>query len=73
MPLVLITGASQGIGAAIAEAFAEQVPDTRLALVARTEDKLEAVAERCRQRGAEAEVFPCDVAYDDAVGTWRAR
>ena len=67
MPLVLITGASQGIGAAIAQAFAEEMPGTRLALVARTEKKLEDVAERCRQRGAEAEVFPCDVAYDDAV------
>jgi NAD(P)-dependent dehydrogenase (short-subunit alcohol dehydrogenase family) len=67
MPLVLITGASQGIGAAIADAFAEGVPDTRLALVARNERKLDAIAERCRQRGAAAEVFPCDVTYDDAV------
>jgi len=67
MPLVVITGASQGIGAAIAEAFARDVPDTRLALVARTERKLKDIAERCRARGAKAEVFPCDVAYDDAV------
>lgn len=67
MPLVLITGASQGIGAAVAEAFAADGPDTRLALVARTASKLEAVAERCRAAGAEAEAFPCDVADGAAV------
>lgn len=67
MPVILITGASQGIGAAIAEAFAAQVPDTRLALLARTESKLEAVAARCREAGAEAAVFPCDVTDEAAV------
>ena len=64
--IVLITGASQGIGAAIAEAFAAE-DGARLALVARTESKLDAVAARCRALGAEAGVFPCDVTDDDAV------
>lgn len=65
---VVITGASQGIGRAIAEAFATE-PDARLALVARSRDKLTAVAEACRAQGAEAAVFPCDVTNDDAVQT----
>ena len=66
MPTVVITGASQGIGAAIADAFAA-AGDARLALLARTESKLEAVADRCRNHGAEALVVPCDVTDDEAV------
>lgn len=71
MPLVLITGASQGIGAAIAHAFAER-GGARLALVSRNVDKLEAVAAACRERGAEAAVFPCDVTDDAAVAQMAA-
>lgn len=66
--IAVITGASQGIGAAVAEVLAEE-PDARLALVARTESKLAAVAERCRTRGAEAQVLPYDVTDDEAVAT----
>ncbi len=66
MPIVVITGASQGIGQAVAEAFAQE-PEARLALMARSQDKLDAVAAQCRARGAEAAVFPCDVTDDAAV------
>ncbi len=66
MPTVVVTGASQGIGQAVAEAFAQE-PEARLALVARSQDKLDAVAAQCRARGAEAAVFPCDVTDDAAV------
>ena len=66
MPTIVITGASQGIGAAVAEAFARE-PDVRLALVSRSRDKLEQVAARCRAHGAKADVFPCDVTGDEAV------
>ncbi len=66
MPTVVVTGASQGIGQAVAEAFAQE-PEARLALVARSQDKLDAVAAQCRTRGAEAAVFPCDVTDDAAV------
>src|SRR3954463_16694790 len=43
---VLITGASKGIGAAAAEAFAEEGCDLRLA--ARSGDQLKALADRLR-------------------------
>ena len=66
MPVIVITGASQGIGRAVAEAFAEE-PKARLALVARSAEKLDAVAAQCRTRGAEALVFICDVTDDAAV------
>ena len=64
--LTLVTGASQGIGEAIARAFAAR-PGARLALVARSADRLADVAAACRTAGAEAEAFPCDVTDDAAV------
>ena len=64
---VLITGASKGIGAAAAEAFAEEGCDVMLA--ARSGDALKALAERLRsahQIGASAHVVdlrnPADLA-----------
>ncbi len=66
-PLVLITGASQGIGEAIAKAFARDVRGLRLALVARNEKKLGSVARACAKLGATAEGFGCDVADEGAV------
>ena len=67
MKTVVITGASQGIGRAIAERFAEEEPGVQLALLARTASKLEAVVEACKARGAEAVALPCDVTDDTAV------
>jgi len=66
-PVVLITGASQGIGAAIARTFAREVRGCRLALVARNEKNLRSVARACEKLGASAAVFPCDVADAAAV------
>lgn len=60
-PVVLITGASQGIGAAIARAFAAAIPGVRLALVARQAGKLAGVARECATLGAEARPFDGDV------------
>jgi NADP-dependent 3-hydroxy acid dehydrogenase YdfG len=60
-PVVVITGASQGIGAAIAEVFAAEVPGVRLALVARSEKNLARVARACVAKGAKAEAFAADV------------
>ncbi|MDX1741040.1 MAG: SDR family NAD(P)-dependent oxidoreductase, partial [Rhodothermales bacterium] len=65
-PTVLITGASQGIGAELALAFAREA-NARLALLARSKDKLDEVARRCRELGGDAEAFPCDVSDPAAV------
>ena len=64
--VVVVTGASQGIGRAIAEAFAAR-DHAQVALVSRTEEKLDAVAEACREHGGEALVVPTDVTDDAAV------
>lgn len=66
-PRVLITGASQGIGAAIARVFATEIPGVRLALVARNAKNLRTVAAACVRLGAEAAVFECDVTDENAV------
>lgn len=60
-PLVLITGASQGLGEALALAYARKTRGVRLALVARNGEKLEKVALRCIKLGAKAHGFVCDV------------
>ncbi len=56
---VLITGASSGIGDALAEAYA--APGVTLMLCGRDEARLEAVAGRCRARGAEVATAQFDV------------
>ena len=66
MPTIVVTGASQGIGRAVCEAFAE-LPDAKIALLARSEEKLEQVATSCRSRGAEAMPVRCDVTVDEDV------
>jgi len=71
-PVVVITGASQGIGAAIARLFAAEIPGARLALVARNARTLGTVAAACRRLGAAAEIFPCDVAAAEAVAAMAA-
>jgi short-subunit dehydrogenase len=61
----LITGASSGIGEALAEVFAAAGFD--LAIVARREDRLQAVAERLRTtHGARVDVFVLDLSKRDA-------
>ncbi len=71
-PVVVITGASQGIGAAIAQAFAREIRGVRLALVARNEKNLRRVAVACATLGADADAFVCDVADEASVATMSA-
>ena len=57
--VIVLTGASQGIGRALALRLAEQRP--RLVLAARDAGALEAVAEECEGRGARTLAVPTDV------------
>jgi short-subunit dehydrogenase len=58
--VIVVTGASAGIGRALCLELAQQRP--RLVLAARDEAQLQAVAQECRERGAETLVVPTDVA-----------
>lgn len=71
-PVILVTGASQGIGAAVAKVFAQEVRGVRLALVARNVRNLAAVARACAQLGATAGTFPCDVSDEMSVAAMAA-
>lgn len=65
-PVVFLTGASSGIGAAVAVELARS-HQARLALVARREEKLQEVAELVVQAGGEALCLACDVTDADGV------
>lgn len=56
---IVITGASSGLGEALALHYASE--GNRLVLIARRKERLESVAMRCRERGAEAECVVADV------------
>src|SRR5690606_34956640 len=63
---VLITGASQGIGAGLAHAFAAE--GCHLALVARSADKLQALADGLRSdHGVQVSVLPLDMTLPGAI------
>lgn len=62
---VVITGASAGVGRAVARRFAAD--GARIGLIARNAARLETAAEEVRQRGGEALVCPLDVADAEAV------
>ena len=64
-PVVVITGASSGIGRATALRFAER--RATLVLASRRSEALEEVAALCREKGAEAVAVPTDVSDDTAV------
>lgn len=60
--VILITGASDGIGAELARQWAARHREAVvLVLAARSLDKLEGVAAACRSAGASVLVQPCDV------------
>lgn len=65
--VVLITGASVGIGAALAQLLAQRYPGIRLVLAARSTERLQAIAESCRKAGAEVLTVPTDMSQEESV------
>ena len=63
--VILITGASSGIGAALGEYYAQ--PGTTLALLARKEGELRAISEKCHTKGAVVHEYVADVTDVEAV------
>jgi NAD(P)-dependent dehydrogenase (short-subunit alcohol dehydrogenase family) len=63
--IVLVTGASGGLGAALARGFARQ--GYRVAICARRREKLQALADAMVQDGAQALAIVCDVTDREAV------
>lgn len=55
----VITGASAGLGSALARAYA--APGRRLGLIGRSEPRLNSVAEQCREAGATVHIMVTDV------------
>lgn len=67
----LITGASSGIGEALALEYA--APGVALALSGRDGERLNAVAESCRTRGAAVDAVVLDVTDRAALADWLTR
>jgi short-subunit dehydrogenase len=63
--VIVITGASGGIGAAVTEMLGQQ--GARLVLAARSQKNLDTLAEKVRQSGGEALVIPTDMGNPDQV------
>jgi short-subunit dehydrogenase len=64
---IIITGASSGLGAALALYYATN--ENYLVLIARREDRLNDVAQECREKGAEVETIIADVNDFERMGT----
>ena len=65
---IVITGASSGLGAALAALYA--APGVALGLVGRNEARLGALAERCRAAGASASTLSVDIAEASPLCEW---
>src|SRR5205823_12792268 len=64
----VITGASSGLGASLALAYAG--PQTALGLIGRDRERLAAVAESCAAAGSTVETAAIDVADGPAMADW---
>jgi len=65
---IIITGASGGIGAALAVHYA--APGVTLGLTGRDQGRLDAVKARCEAKGAAVRTVILDAADRDAMGEW---
>ncbi|WP_411675757.1 SDR family NAD(P)-dependent oxidoreductase [Caproicibacter sp.] len=63
--VAVVTGASSGLGADAARAYAAQ--DADVALLARRREKLDAVVKEIEAMGRKALAVPCDVSKEDSV------
>jgi short-subunit dehydrogenase len=61
---IVITGASEGIGAELARQLAS--PHVRLVLAARRQEALQAIAKQCAAKGAQTVAIPTDVSQQGA-------
>ena len=68
MQTILITGASSGIGKALALAYAGA--DTELGLLGRNAERLDNIAARCRERGAKVRTAVIDVRARAELKAW---
>lgn len=65
---VVITGASRGIGAALALQYAN--PQTVLGLIGRSECDLKKIADQCKARGAQVEIGVLDISNTPELTRW---
>ncbi|HEY2446099.1 MAG TPA: SDR family NAD(P)-dependent oxidoreductase, partial [Rhizomicrobium sp.] len=65
---IFITGASSGIGAALARSYARN--GIRLSLLARNAEKLAQVARECQSAGATVDWKTIDVVSSESVRVW---
>jgi len=66
--VAMITGASRGLGQAIAIGFAEA--GANVVLVSRGKEALEETAERVKEAGRQAWVYPFDLLQTDQIPAW---
>ncbi len=66
--VVIVTGASSGLGAELAQAYA--APAVTLGLVGRDRQRLAATADRCEATGANVKIAAIDVGDAAAMETW---
>lgn len=65
---IVITGASRGIGAALALQYAE--PQTVLGLIGRNQRDLDAIATQCKAKGSEVKIGTLDISNTPELTQW---